>query len=496
MRTELGALTLAGLALVGCREAGYDGPYKTIVLVSLDTLRADHLGCYGGAVETPSLDALAAEGVRFADVTTAAPTTLASHVSIMTGTYVHTHGTPRNGFEVLPENRMLAEVLQEQGFETAAFLGSWALDESFGFGQGFDHFDQEFDIKATVAKVDGQVDLAVEQDQRRAERVNEALFHYLDTTEAERRFLFLHYFDAHAPYDAPPPFGREKDGEPQGSTLVDLKKAVLEHQGQLIENPPGFDGVIVGGIPTEILDRADGSELPIDRVLKDDYAREVRYLDHHLGRLFDGLRERGQLEQALVIVTADHGESFHEHGDFWNHGSWVYDTTVRVPLIVWHSPTLRADEEPGRAVHEPVSTIDIMPTILGALGIPSHDRSEGLDLGPALAGEPFERGPVYSEATQPKNKELELGGWANARKARCIRSGTQKLIVSPLHQRLELFDLAQDPGERRNLSSNDTTGLQVFEQLQAWSLEARPSAATFNPDQDTELIRRINAYGY
>jgi len=506
MKTRAGSLIALSAVLASCSPAqeegvgAYDGPYRNVILITLDTLRADHLGCYGSdAGLTPELDAFAAEGVRFADVTTAAPTTLASHVSIMTGTYPHTHGVPRNGFDVLPENRMLAETLRERGFETAAFLGSWALDASFGFDQGFDYFDAEFDVAASFVRVDEAVEIGIEQDQRRAEQVNEAVFRYLDETDAERRFLFLHYFDAHAPYSAPAPFGRVVDGQTVGSSLADLKHAVAAHQARVQDEPLGFDGTIVMGIPRAVLDGADGVELPIDVTLKDDYAREVRYLDDCLGRLFAGLAKQGVLDDALVIVTADHGESFHEHGDYWNHGSWVYETTVRVPLLVWRSPNLRTEGEAGRAVGVPISTVDILPTVLAVLGIEPQRGVEGVALSAALMGDVLERGPVFCEATQPTHPDADGEGWTNARKARCVRDGSSKLILAPLLGRLELFDLASDPGERDNRATAHELAdrrLSLQEALRVWSSRARASSSTFNPAQSAELLQRLRALGY
>jgi hypothetical protein len=206
------ALALTAWSFVVSCDRRVDSHIRHVLLISLDTTRADHLGSYGAArARTPALDALAAEGVRFADCTAAAPTTLASHTSLMTGNYPRTHGVPRNGFVLDGANHTLAEALGGLGFWCAAFLGSFALDRRFSFDQGFDHYDQEFDIEVGAGGGD--------QDQRSAARVTDAVLAHVDVVRARsgferdgRLFLFAHYFDPHAPYMPPghaPPGGTQ-----------------------------------------------------------------------------------------------------------------------------------------------------------------------------------------------------------------------------------------------------------------------------------------------
>jgi arylsulfatase A-like enzyme len=235
------------------------------------------------------------------------------------------------------------------------------------------------------------------------------------------------------------------------------------------------------------------------------YEGEIAYLDHHVGRLLDGLAERGILEHAIVVVTADHGETFWEHGDFWNHGLWVYDTTVRVPLLV----RLPVGEAAGREVTVPVSTVDILPTLCDLLGIEGPKEAEGVSLVPALRGEAFERAPVFSEATQPWGlAKSQLAGtnpkapsfWANGYKPHCVRVGSCKYIRAPYVDHEELYDLARDPGERVNLigasdgCAGDVDRLRAV--LKDWTDEAAPLPSGYDATQVGRIVERLRGLGY
>lgn len=486
-------LALALGALSACSRS-YRGPYPRVILISLDTTRADHIGCYGSPlVKTPNIDRLARESVVFRHVTSAAPTTLASHTSIMTGLYPHTHGVVRNGFTLPLEDETLAQILKRNGFRTAAFLGSFALDRRFGFDRGFDVFDETFDIALDARNFD--------QDQRRAAAVTDAALSWVEKTSREPAFLFVHYFDAHAPYAAPPPFDRmyaRPDG-PAAAGTAEIERAVRDHQHEAIGLELGQQAVIGAGLTRELALRGGGAMTERDRDLEAAYAGEISYVDRELGRLFDGLERRGWLEGSIVIVVADHGESFVEHGDYWNHGLCVYDTTVHVPLLV-----RRSDHLGARAVDAPVSTVDVAPTLLALLHIDAPRAIEGVDLAPALDGAPLERGPVFSEATQPPRVEV-AGAWGNAQKAKCVRAGKWKLIRTPYLELEELYDLEADPGERHNLlaappgdalASARSVAADLRAKLDAWSRGAHPRASAFDRSQTDETLRRLKGLGY
>ena len=276
---------------------------RHVVVISFDTTRADHFGFMGNdRVRTPNLDALAQESIVFTDFMTVVPTTLASHTSLFSGQYPHSHGTARNGFMVNTDNDMLAEILHDAGFHTAGFAGSFALDARFDFAQGFDHYDEEFNVLVGEGGAD--------QNQRPAVDVTDAVIEYLDHHGVpEHLFLFAHSFDPHYPNAAPAPF----------DTLYD---------------PRGTDGL------------ASVDDLYQDKTLSDEkrdeyarrwelqYASEISYMDHHVGRLVDDLKRRGILDAALLVITSDHGENLRELPVPFDHGFSVYRSTIDALCVV------------------------------------------------------------------------------------------------------------------------------------------------------------------
>lgn len=464
--------------------------FRHVVLVSLDTTRADHVGCYGSPrVLTPTLDELAGEGARFASAMVPAPTTLVSHTSLMTGTWPHTHGVRQNGYMVDEQNVMLAEVLGPSGFTSAGFIGSFALESGFRFAQGFDHWDERFEIELDAVRFD--------QNQRPAAAVTDAALAWLDQAEPERAFLFVHYFDPHASYAPPEPFASRyarRDG-PKTSSLNEVAEAALAQQESAMTEPPGWAGMLTGGVPRELLRNHSGAPRTQDEDLIALYDGEVSYVDTQLGRLLDGLRERGLLDDALVIVTADHGETFHEHADLYNHGLWVYETTVHVPLIV------RGPGIAPRVIATPVSTIDVLPTVLELLELPRELRSEGASLVTLLDGGALERGPIYSEATYPNFPARAGEGWANARKPKCVRHGRWKYVRAPYLELEQLFDLERDPHERVDLVvSEPETAARELPALRAlldrWQSEARPLPSSFRKEHAEQVRKRLAELGY
>lgn len=474
----------------GGGEAPYEGPYRHVVLVSLDTTRTDHLSCYEeGHAATPRLDALAAAGTRFEDVTAAAPTTLASHTSLMTGTWPHTHGVARNGFTVHGDNRMLAELLSEAGFHTAGFLGSFALESRFDFDQGFDAFDEDFSVLVDEENYD--------QNQRLAEEVTAAALAHVEEVrdEVDRLFLFLQYFDPHAPYGPP-----VSEGVPR-TTMREVDAAVRAHQKAITGEGYGHAQVILRGLPRELVGAADGLALPEDQRLVEAYAGEVAYMDRCLGDLFDGLEAAGILDEAVVVVTADHGETMYEHHDFWNHGLWLHQTTVSVPLIL----TLPDGRGAGRTVSTPVSNVDVLPTLCDLLEIEVPARAEGVSLLPLVDGQELARGPVFSEATQPMPTSgvERRGEWRNLYKPRAIRRGPWKLVVSPYNRVQQLFHLGDDPEERNDLLSErggdpavKRVAAELARELLAWQEEADPLPSSFESSESEDTARRLQGMGY
>ncbi len=429
LRTATVAVAAAWTLAVACAPGPVE-PELSVLLVSLDTTRADRLGPYGfSAVATPTLDRLAAEGVVFETVTAPAPLTVPSHASLMTALDPPRHGVRDNGrYQLADEHRTLAENLAEAGWATGAQVGVFVLNRGTGIEQGFAAYRDTTDAAgadATGVRISERA-----TNELRADVVIDAAIDWL-RRHAERPFFqFVHLFDPHAPYDPPEPFrSRHERADPD---------------------------------PT------------VGR-----YLGEIAWTDHQLGRLIDALDELDAAARTLVVVTADHGEAFGEHGEI-GHSYFVYDTTVRVPLIV----RLPGVVEPGR-VATPVRLVDVAPTVLELLGAPPLADVDGRSLVPLLHGERSDLGLfAYSETLAP---------YLDYRYAplHAMRAGRWKYIRAP---RPELYDLVADPDESINRVGDEP---QIVARLEA-RLDERLRAAPSGPtvEIDDERRRRLEALGY
>ncbi|MGE0815938.1 MAG: sulfatase-like hydrolase/transferase [Vicinamibacterales bacterium] len=408
-----------GVALAACLSAACSGPApahqsarpaepaRHLVLVTIDTLRADRVGAYGYArARTPVLDGLAAAGLRMDRAFTAAPVTLPSHASLMTGRYPPAHGARHNGIALPPGHPTLATRLKAAGFATGAFVAAFPLDRRFGLAAGFDTYGDRLPRRADGRPAD---------ERPGGDVVDEALA-WRRSAGPARTFLWVHLFEPHAPY-----------GDPRSG-----------------------------------------------RNAADRYDDEVAEADRQVGRLLAGLG--ADLAQTLVVAAADHGEAFGEHGEL-GHSLFVYDTTLRVPLVL-RGPGV------GQAVDaRAVSLVDVLPTVLGLLGLPPPpaDEIDGRAFaGPAAAAPDAERA-LYAETEAPR---LDFG-WSPLRS---IRRGGLKFIEAPTP---ELYDLASDPGE--------TTNLAARREADAIRLAAAlPPAANAVPAAglDAGARRRLQSLGY
>ena len=412
-RMTRGPLLLALAVLFGCggvrpREG------QNLLVITIDTLRADRVGAYGyRAARTPHLDRLASEGVVFEDAIAQVPVTLPSHASLFTGLVPPTHGVRDNTyFRLDPEARTLAEVLKAKGYETAAFVSAFVLDSSFGLEQGFDVYDDE---------VAGEADTAGTIAERRGELVTRSFVSWLEKRSSDRPFFaWLHYFDPHLPYAPPSPY------------------------------PAGYDG-------------------------------EISYVDAQVGRVLETLEARGLGKDALVVLTSDHGESLGEHGEK-SHGFFVYDATLRVPLILKSAASLPA----GERIAAPVSTIDIFPTVLEALEVPVPEEAQGRSLLSLVRGEAAELPPAYAECYV---SELNFG-WAPLV---ALREGGYKYIEAP---RPELYDLRADPGETKNLFGADPERATRMRSRLAEQVEAFADSFSSRNQPDPETVARLRSLGY
>jgi len=416
---------------------------RHVVVISMDTVRADALGTHGGPAQTPNIDKFASTAVVFENHMSAAPSTLSSHTSLMTGQYPHKHGIPRNAHRIDDANVMLAEVLDAAGFETAAFLGAMPLGEHANFLQGFDHVDADF-RRPRETRV-------YEQAERSGDLVTDAALGWLETAPDERLFLFVHYFDAHQPYES-------TDDETSGSM-----KSVYRLRRQLGEGKP--------------------AAAALSEALKPLYWAEIASVDREVGRLLDGLRSKGIADDALIVLTADHGESYAEHGEYWDHGNRVYDQTVHTPLMI------KSPETTARRIAPPVSAVDVFPTVVDVLRLAPMDV-DGRSLVPILKGGEIPLRPVFSEATKPWEKNKP---WRNANREKSVRLGDLKMVWDPKTDRRELYDVVADPS-----LSNDLAGIpehaRLVAAMDAWIAEAEPlPSKKVNAPNITE---QLEALGY
>jgi arylsulfatase A-like enzyme len=467
-------LPFVGLLIVlslGACSKGQDGAEVTadarhVVFISMDTARADHFGFMGSRdAKTPRIDALAKESVVFTNCMTAAPTTLASHTSLFTGKYPHHHGTPRNGYMVNLDNEMLPEILKRAGFHTAGFVGSFALGSRFDFAQGFDHFDETFDILRGQGEID--------QNQRLAADVTDAVTVYLDKTGIpEHLFLFVHYFDPHRPYAAPEPFDRTFDGRGR----EDLESVMAIRRSKKLTETQ--------------------RELHARRQEKQ-YASEIAYMDHHIGRLLDDLRDRGVLDNALLVLTSDHGENLWDHHMRFDHGNTVFQSTVHTVC----SFRLPGGEKGGARVDGLIGNVDVLPTVLDFLGLAAPANIDGQAIDLRTAGEALTERIRFSQATKPHGELEENTKWVNMRKTRCVRKGRYKYIQNPHEGSHDLFDVVADPGEEHNLLSDPTPQItalvaELRKELEAWAASADPLPSQFEHLKREETTKRLRSLGY
>jgi len=413
----LAAFAVLAIAAIGPGCAGGPGakPPHNLLLITVDTLRADRLSCYDPAhVRTPTMDRLAASGWVFTQAFSHVPLTLPAHTSLLVGRTPPAHGVRDNGrFVVPPELQTLAELLQARGYATGAFVGGYPLHSRFGLAQGFDTYDDRF---AAVPGVGREF-----AESRAGTVIDKAL-----AWAGEQRtpwFLWVHLYDPHDPYEPPEPFlSRFKDSP--------------------------YDG-------------------------------EVAYVDETLGRLFAVLKEKGRLDDTVIVLTADHGESLGDHGEL-THGFLTYNPVLWVPLIL-SAPGL----EPGRS-DETVAHIDVFPTVCDLLLVPKPDGLQGRSLLPALRGRDLRPQPVYFECLSPYYGR----GWSPSRG---FIEARMKFIDSPIP---ELFDLAVDLGESKNLAPG--RDLAAFrKRLEDLDREAAATAAPgAEAKLDTAAVERLRSLGY
>lgn len=438
-------LTVAAFT-TGCGEAPQP---RNLLLISIDTLRPDHLGCYGYPRPTsPFLDQLASQGALFENAHATSPWTLPSHISLFTGLYPSQHGVMFEDLALPADLPTLAEALRARDFATAGIASAIFLGPRFGLSRGFDHYV----VIPTRAKGDVSATSLATTD-----RVSAGGLEWLAAQRGRPFFLFLHYFDVHSDYRPEPRFAALFDRPYQGSA-------------------DGTSRQLRAFLRREIAFNADDLAHLVDL-----YDAEIRQVDQALEALFDELRERGDLAQTIVVVTSDHGEEFFDHGGVF-HGRTQYQEMLRVPLI-FVGPGIPH----GLRIDQPVSLIDLAPTLLTLLGAPVPPSVSGRDLAPLwkARGDRWPERNLFAEANIIKE---------GADPKRAILRGRWKLVLHGSGE-YELFDLVEDPSERVNRAAAEpklTAGLSS--QLTVGLGKVRQATAL--PKLGPAMHKQLEALGY
>jgi arylsulfatase A-like enzyme len=445
-----------------------------VLLIVVDTLRADHVGTYGYEnPTTPNIDHLADRAVVFEKAVSQAPWTAPAMASLFTGLYPSVHGldggivwgkraVSSDGLPFAvqktlpPGHQTLAEVFRHAGYTTAGFVSNLYVNSIFGFAQGFDHFDDEY---ADYNFEQGEV-------KRRAEVTNERVFEFLRAGLEEPFFLLVHYNDPHWPYDPPSPYGRSLISSYSGSfTPETTREVVVTHR----EVPPPLSDQDLA----YIIGLYDG---------------EIQYVDAHLGKLLEAVRKLPTARDLVTVLTADHGEEFLDHGAF-NHGYTLYEEQTLVPFIV----SAPEQFDPLR-VSQQVRLIDAAPTLLELAGVENQSpQFQGRSLVPLMAGSTLQPMDAFSEAT-------------NVGSQTALRStDSHKLIFSMIDPQWLLFDLGSDPGELHDVAAQSSERLrQLATRLEAWREDNRRLRKQINVAGegvgrvvlDEEMQKGLEALGY
>ncbi|MFW6140316.1 MAG: sulfatase-like hydrolase/transferase [Acidobacteriota bacterium] len=393
-----------------------------VLIITIDTLRADHVGVYGyEKVETPHIDRLGKEGILFSQARCPVPLTLPSHCSLFTGTLPIFHGVRDNGYPTPSNLTTLAEVFKDQGYQTAAFVGAFPVDSRFGLDKGFEVYDDFYGSKNILR------DLSFVE--RKAEAVNESALEWIAQNKSNPFFVWIHYFDPHTPYDPPPPYK-------------------IQYEGR-------------------------------------EYDGEIAYTDKTIGQLLNSLKKQNLMEKTLIILTSDHGEGLGEHNEK-THGIFIYDSTLRVPLIFYNPQILPQHQ----IIEEPVSLIDIMPTVLDLMEFPEPPDIQGKSFKSVLFGKEF----FHHECFYIESVAAMLDrNWAPLQG---VLKENWKYIHAPIP---ELYDLNKDPQELNNIIEKHPERAKKLKDKLSQMIEhfsSSYSTQIFQKDVDRETKEKLGSLGY
>jgi len=478
----------------GCRAGREKDEPKNynIILLSLDTLRRDRLGCYGyGRPVSKNIDRIAGRGALFENVTSPSPWTLPSHVSLFTSLHPGAHGVEKIDQAIPPAVTTLSEVLKNQGYQTAGFCGGGLVHSKFGFSQGFEIYEDDLS--------------------RRLHEILPPAMEWLKKMDRERFFLFLHCYDIHSPYSPVDASyrnlytgGLNRLSRDRLDPILDKWNRNLdlskEDMDDLVFFFYKYYDLLVGMHQKErIREGADLRKKILDHVnegwrdsahFKEDlalvqglYDGEIAATDQVLGGLFDFMTERNLWENTLFVLLSDHGEGLMDHG-ILEHTRNLHDELIRVPLIMVFPDGKYA----GLRIRQQVALIDVMPTILNYLGIPrrEHLTMQGASVLPVLEGKPDERPGLSSCRLHIRSKSLV---WKHF-----------KLIVDEEDNRRTLFDLSEDPLEKNNIiNERPDMAEEMFKKLEEMARRNQELNKNFQParvELDNQLESQLKELGY
>jgi len=466
------AVLLIGVLVTGCADEPLppDGPFPRapIILLGLDTFRGDYLHAGGKQdIQTPNLDALAGDGVRFARCQSTAPWTAPAFASLLTGLTPYHHGYVGGHYLRLGDGfTTLAEYLQSDGYATGAYVSIDWLTADFGMTQGFDsHRFLNPGRALNKGRAKG----------KNGQLVSEWGVQYMDRQASQPFFLFLHYFDAHAPYTPPAPFDRmyyQGDPYAAGEPVLDFLKSDRNHVLSEANRQKMYDWL--SGV-TDL-------EFPVKQ-----YAAGISYVDHEVGQVVAGLKAAGLYDQALIIVVGDHGEHLGEHEIYFTH-ALPWQETLHVPLIIkWPGGRFA-----GQVVQRRVSILDVLPTVFGVRGVAKPNGLDGRDLAEVVT-DPAHAPPSLLLSTQG-NRQTDC--W------QALVVGNWKLIAQWIGgvRHDALYDLKQDPGELTDVAAANPAVVERLVAELGRRIDLNAPLTTQVPLGDAHLSdkarRKLRSLGY
>jgi arylsulfatase len=436
-------------------------PPENVILITIDTLRADHLGCYGYPRATsPAIDRLAEKSVVFDRCVSQATSTLASHASIFTSLYPPSHGVTTNAMALSENIPSLVRVFRDNGYQTGAVVSSIIVRSTFGLDQGFQEYDEELGPPELNREV---------YRQRRADATTTAALAWLDRNKGEKVFLWIHYIDPHGAYYPP-----------EGYRDLFVNDEWYEEGGQLPLGPSDF---VRNSIPS--YQALFGIRDPAYYIAQ--YDAEIRFVDDQLARLLAYLEDSAWMSKTITVITSDHGETLNEREYPFSHGTRTYEEQAVIPLIMNF-----ADSDVTKRIDEQVLALDIMPTLLDKLGMEHLYPIHGSSLMPLIrSGDRRAARPavVFSDHGT-EFYDLQVGAQQS------ISTGEWKYTQNSWDDTEELYNLEKDPLEQMNLAGQDEETLNRMRTLFGQWEQGIERVPASRPEMTSDFIEQIESLGY